>query len=161
MNTYNLRDPTYVKILRPNDKTPRYLFTYLFEGENRLRLHVSPHAMSTATSLLGNAARLSSRNPLIFAKKIHRFTHAGVPALKMLCKQADILNEGLSKALIKVMSSCDIRASSGRPANIRKVSLSHLSATFDKEVQVDFFWTDINAKKTTVLHIICVETYFR
>ena len=114
-DTCNLSDPPFVKIKRPSDNAPRYFYTYLVEGDDRLRLELVPHRKSTVKTLLGKVQNLSIEKPLHLAKKIHRYTHATADEMIRICQKAGIMNEKLKKALEKVAEACESCISTGRP----------------------------------------------
>lgn len=58
--------------------------------------------------------------------------------MRDLCKRGVVLQSVLEQALEYVVQKCSSRKKTGRPLNVRKVSLSKPLITFNKEVQIDF-----------------------
>lgn len=146
-NTFNLSQQRYIELKRPTDKEPRYLFTYVVSDDQRLRLEISPHPKSKVSTLLGNIHTTARRKPLVFCKKIHRYTHASKAEMLTLCKQPGILDKNLTEAIEKVTDACEACAKNGRPIPRHKVSLTHVNQAFNQDLQVDFFFFDIKSKK--------------
>ena len=157
-NIINSETPRYISIKRPTDSRTLALFTYITtEGSDgktqRLRLEISPHKHSSITSLMENISMLGKRTPLAFSKKIHRFTHANADEIKHICKNAGILDKELSRASDVVDSECEICARNGRPASMRKVSLTHVNSAFNQEIQIDFTHCDIRGTRYTLINM--------
>ena len=74
---------------------------------------------------------LGKRTPLAFSKKIHRFTHAPPDEIKDLCYNAGILDDELSNAIDTVAAECEVCVKNGRPASMRKISMTHVNAAFN------------------------------
>lgn len=123
---------------RPTDKHERFLYTYLVSDDNRLRLDISPHPYSMVNTLLGNVHTTSVRAPLAFCKRIHRYTHASESEMQKLCSDASIMIKSMKDAVRAVCDACEICAKNGRPKPARKVSLTHVNAAFNQELQLDF-----------------------
>lgn len=152
-NTYNLGSQRYILMKRPTDTEKRTLFTYIVPDDKRLRLDIAPHPRSVVTTLLGNICSSASRAPLVFSKRIHRYTHASKDETKSLCRDANILNEELEQAIDKVHDACEICAKNGRPKSSKKVSLSHVNTAFNQEIQIDFFFITLRGTKFCVINI--------
>lgn len=91
-------------------------------------------------------------------KKMHRFTHATATEMKMLLRDSVHSGEDLTRACEKVYRTCDICASSERKGLKRKVSLSHVNAAFNVEVQADFLVVHAGGYKYEILNMIDVGT---
>lgn len=157
-NVLNTKRPRHINIQRPGDVRSLSLHTYITQeealgGTKRLRVEIAPHATSTVATLMSNINLLGKRTPLAFSKKIHRFTHAPPDEIKCICKNAGILNKELSNAIDKVDAACEVCARNGRPAYIRKVSLTYVNAAFNQELQIDFTHCDIGGVRYTLLNM--------
>lgn len=157
-NIINTKNPRHMEFQRPTDTRTLSLFTYV-DYDNaqhrtqRLRAEIIPHARSTVTTLMANINSLGSRRPLAFSKKLHRFTHAPADEIKGLCRTAGILDDDLSRAIDIVDKECEVCAKNGRPASIRKISLTYVNAAFNLEVQVDFTHCTIRGDKHTLINM--------
>lgn len=160
-NTMNITTPRYIKFKRPEDKSPRRFVSYIkpdpVDGTLRLRMELVPHSNSTVRSLMAN---IKKRPDLSLAKKVHRYTHATIEEMKGIFKNAGRLTDGLQTALENVFDACEICNSSGRPHNMKKLSLSHIDKAFNNEIQVDFLWCDIKGTKYCILNITDTATCY-
>lgn len=159
-NTFNLTEQKYIRLKRPTDDAERYLYTYLVPGDSRLRLDVAPHPLSVKRTLLGNIHSSAKRAPLTLCKRIHRYTHATPEEMRVLCKDANMLDDALDEAIDKVFAACEVCAKNGRPKPSRKVSLTHVNEGFNEEVQIDFFYIDLRLTKYTVMNLTDTGTGF-
>lgn len=64
----------------------------------------------------------------------------------------------MRKAIDKVISSCNMCASSGRPGNTTKLSLKHINKEFNNEVQADFLTIKTQERRYEVLNIVHTST---
>lgn len=152
-NTYNLGDQKYISLKRPTDTQQRTLFTYLVPDDSRLRLDIAPHPLSFVSTLLGNVSTTAARTPLVFIKRIHRYTHATKEEMKTLCQDANILNDQLNDTIEKVFDACEVCTKNGRPKSSKKVSMTHVNAAFNQEIQIDFFFFELSGTKFCILNI--------
>lgn len=159
-NTFNLTEQRYIRIKRPTDDAERYTFTYIIPEDSRLRLDIAPHPLSVKRTLLGNIHAGVKRAPLVFCKRVHRYTHATPEEMRILCKDANMLDEALEQAIDKVFAACEICAKNGRPKSSRKVSLTHVNEAFNEEVQIDFFYIELRLTKHTVMNMTDTGTGF-
>ena len=159
-NTFNLTNQRYIQMRRPHDDAYRYLYTYLVPSDGRLRLDLAPHPLSTKRTLLGNIHTSAKREPLAFSKRVHRYTHATAEEMKLLCKEADMLDKKLEEAIEQVCNACDVCAKNGRPVSSKKVSLTHVNQAFNEELQIDFMFPTIRGSKQTVMHMTDTGTGF-
>lgn len=157
-NVFNTERPRYIDIRRPEDVKKLSLHTYITHEEplrrtRRLQVEIVPHAKSTVATLMSNINLLGQRTPLAFSKKIHRFTYAPPEEIKYICENAGILNEELSNAIENVNDACEVCVRIGRPASIRKISLTHVNAAFNQELQIDLTHCDIGGIRYTILNM--------
>jgi len=113
-NTFNLSEQKYICMQRPTDKQERYVFTYLVPTDSRLRIDLAPHPLSVKSTLLGNVHTTAKRTPLAFCKRVHRYTHATPEQMRTLCKDANMLDEALLKAIDTVFKACEVCAKNGK-----------------------------------------------
>lgn len=161
-NTINLDSQPHVVFKRPTDNIHRTFLTYLVPSpkDKRLHLELVTHKLSTVRSLIASSKSNSVIKPLSMAKKVHRYTHARLEDLQNLFIQSKTMTPKLSAALKKVNAACEICASHGPPAHSRKVSISHINTSFNKELQIDFFWFTIKGEKTCVLNLTDTNTAY-
>ena len=152
-NTFNLSDQKYIEMRRPTDSAPRTLFTYIVPNDDRLRLEVAPHPLATVSTLLGNVHTTAKRTPLVFCKRIHRYTDAHPDELRNICKDAGIMDNLLDDAITRVSEACQVCCKNGRSKPSRKVSLSHVNAAFNEEIQVDFLFVNLKGQNIVILII--------
>ena len=122
---------------RPCDTEERKFLTYIIKddgGNERIRFDIFPHARSTVASLLGAKY---PRQEINTVKQVHQFTHASSNETRRLLDDANMTTAGVVKACEKVAQACEICASSGRPIDMKKVSLSHVNEAFNQEIQAD------------------------
>lgn len=137
-DTINGSTPTRISFLRPDDSIYRTFHTYVEAddaGCERLRIEIVPHDRSSVSSLM---ASIVKRPPLNILKKIHRFTDASAGKMKQLLSDADMSTPDLEEACDKFHDACEICASTGSPADWRKISLTHINSAFNEEVQENF-----------------------
>ena len=159
-NTFNLAEQKYIEMRRPYDDAYRYLFTYLIAKDRRLRLDIAPHPLSSKSTLLGNIHSSAKREPLAFCKRVHRYTHASAEEMKLLCKEANMLDEPLETAIDRVYEACEVCVKNGRPAPSRKVSLTHVNQAFNVELQIDFVFPTVRGKKHNVINMTDTGTNY-
>lgn len=151
-DTCNTRSPRVIRFKRPGDDSIRTMFTYIaadHDGNQRLRLEIVPHAKSYRT-LLASHLQHDART---IATKIHAFSHAHADDIKAILKDVGRLDADAARACDEVTESCGICASTGRPAQHRKVSLTHVNSAFNGELQADFTVVFINGGKYEVLNL--------
>lgn len=156
----NRQDPRVVRFKRPGDDDMRTMFTYISpdrNGNDRLRLEVVAYVNSLYRSLL--AAHLQ-HDSLAVATKIPFFSHAHADDIKSILRDAGRLDADTSRACDKVAESCPICASTGRPAQHRKVSLTHVSSAFNQELQADFTIVSIQGGKHEILNLCDAGTRY-
>lgn len=153
----NLSTEPFLHIKRPMDSSPRLIPTYISTNmENnlieRIRVELVPRPQTCINSLLSaTLARNAHRQPKLFAKRLHRLTHAPPKQISEICRQAGIMNTELQKAIEEVDKACDICASSGRPEPSKKISLSHINEAFNVEIQVDICFQILRGTKTAIV----------
>ena len=157
-NTLNLEQEPCVVMQRPCDKSRRTFNTYITRhsdkhGNRRQHMAIVPEPGICVTSIMSRLNLRTRRAPLVFAKQVHRLTHAVPDDIKSLCKDAGILNPRLSQAIDLVDDSCGICVQNGRPLPSRKISLTHVNQAFNQEVQVDFTYEHVRGTLRTILVI--------
>lgn len=152
-NTFNLCKQKYIRMKRPYDKHDRYLYTYVVLEDSRLRLDLALHPLSSKSTLLGNIHTTVKRAPLVFCKRVHRYTQATLTQMKPLCKEANMLDEELLTTIDEVFRAYEICTKNGRPTTSRKVSLTHVNQVFNVELQIDFFYQILRWERRTVMTI--------
>lgn len=120
-------------------------------------MEIVPHEGPTTASLMSN---IKKRQPLNIAKKIHTFTHGTSKEMISLLRDAGLEVPEYKRACQKVFESCGICASSGRPADKAKVSLTHVNKSFNNEIQADFVTVYIRDENFEVLSIVDVGTQY-
>lgn len=159
-DTCNRATPSTLTFKRPNDVRVYQLYTYISNDATnnpRLRLEVVPHEKSCITTLMSATHK---RREMSMAKRVHRFSHASVNDMVRLMAPTGFDKAKIFEACSKVFSACAICAASGRPADKRKVSTTHLNAAFNEEVQSDFFYVYIREKKYEILNMIDLGTRY-
>ena len=119
------------------------------DAEIRTHLHVIPCRVpnfgdyfSSFRSLYGSdrtnhpsrkeSPRFMGRSAMAFARKLHMYSHLPLRDMKLLCQRGGILQPVLKQALAKVIDKCTSCKSTGRPLNVRKVSLNKLLRSFNE-----------------------------
>ena len=92
-----------------------------------------------------------------FASKLHGYSHLSFEDMKTLCQRGDVLTLVLEQALRKAASRCSSCKQTGRPANSRKISFARILGSFNKHVQLDFFFAK-ELDNIPILHIVDVHT---
>lgn len=159
-DTYNRDMPRIILFRRPGDVREYKMYTYIATDLNdnpRLRLEIAPHAKSSIHTLMATADK---RRELTMAKRIHRFGHASSKDMAKMMKHTGYDMKRITEACDKVFSSCAICASSGRPADRRKISTTHLNAAFNDEIQADFMYVHMRGKKWEIMNIIETGTRY-
>lgn len=155
-----MRRKTCFVFKRPHDTDVRKFLTYIAKdgnGDERIWLDLAPHQNSTLRTLMAN---IRKRPELSLVKKVHRFTHANSTELSSLFKEAGMLTPKIEKAIDKVTASCNACASSGRPANTRKISLKNVNKDFNTEVQADFLTVKFGTNKYELLNVVDCSTAY-
>ena len=80
--------------------------------------------------------------------------------MKLLCKEAGMLDKSLEEAIEQVCNACEVCVKNGRPSPSKKVSLTHFSQAFNEELQIDFMFPMIRGKKYTVMHMTDTGTSY-
>lgn len=158
-NTYNRDMPRMIQFKRPSDVHVYTMYTYISDdqtGSPRLRLDIVPHPKSTLRTLMTTA----ERKELHMAKRIHRFGHASAMDMMKLMQPTGYDKASIKEACEKVCASCDICATSGRPADRRKISTTHINAAFNDEMQADFLYVYIRGHKHEILNMIDLGTRY-
>lgn len=159
-DTCNRKTPTVIKFKRPEDVRVYTLHTYIAKdqmGCERLRLEMVPHARSTMSTMMSSSDR---NRELHMAKRVHRFGHASASDMIELMKPSGYDVAKIREACNKVYSACAICAASGRPADKRKVSTTHVNSAFNNELQSDFCYVYIRGKKCEVLNMMDIGTRY-
>lgn len=159
-DTINIDGHSRIVIKRPHDEKPRVFLTYIMKdegGDERMRMDIIPHAQSTNNTLMASTVKRCDIN---LAKKLHRFTHKSKEEMKRILTDSRKLTPQLEKACSKVHDACEICTSTGRPANRRHISLTHINAAFNMEIQADFLTAFIKGEKYEVLNIVDAETKY-
>lgn len=94
----------------------------------------------------------SKRDQLNIVKKLQRFTHGNSNELSRLLEEASMLT--------KVTKSCVLCAKSGRPKNVKKLSINHINKEFNNEVQADFMAVKHEGDKYEIVNISDSSTAF-
>ena len=159
-DTLNRTSPSSIIFQRPEDTTQRIFHTYIAadqEGNDRIRFDIAPHAQSTSKSLMGST---TSRQEINMVKRVHRFSHASSKEMQELFKDAKLDTSTVARACEKVHDACDICASTGRPKDKKKVSLTHVNEAFNAEIQADYVVVYIRDEKFEVLNVIDLGTRY-
>eukprot|EP00177_Eucheuma_denticulatum_P007832 GFKZ01014258.1.p1 GENE.GFKZ01014258.1~~GFKZ01014258.1.p1 ORF type:complete len:1202 (-),score=97.36 GFKZ01014258.1:1881-5486(-) len=162
----NIANPPYLHIQRPQDSSPRIFNTYLKHEKGsqlnlRVRVEIIPQQRTCIRSLMSRQLSLEiKRSPKIFAKRIHRLTHAPEAQVLDICRQAGVLSDEVKNAVHEVSEACGICASTGRPAPSVKISLTHVNEAFNREIQVDFGFAIISDQKQLLFVITDMGTSF-
>lgn len=159
-DTCNRSAPRTMIIKRPQDTRQYTLHTYTADdenGNNRLRLQVVPHRSSPMHTLISNTGK---NRELSMAKRIHRFGHATTDEMIRLMKPMRFNDVRVKRACETVHNSCAICATSGRPANRKKISTTHVHSAFNNEIQADFLYVSIHGSRHEILNIIDTGTKY-
>lgn len=158
-NADNNTDSKTITFSRSIDGRGRTFNTFISLDSSKnpcLRIELVPHTSSTALSLLSSIVK---RKELSFAKKIHRFTHTNPTEMKCLIDDSRHGSLAMNAACKRVLEACSICASSGRPANKKKISLSHVIEACNEEMQADFLAVHIRKRKFEVLNTVLGTLY--
>lgn len=159
-DTCNRTTPTTIKFKRPEDVRVYTMHTYIAKdqmGCERLRLELVPHQKSTMTTMMSASDR---NRELHMAKRIHRFGHASASDMIELMKPTGYDVDKIREACNRVYSACAICAASGRPADRKKVSTTHINSAFNQELQSDFCYAYIRGKKCEILNMLDIGTRY-
>lgn len=159
-NTCNLQCPPYISFKRPTDTKTFFFPTYITtdqQGNKRLRMEITTHQQSSISTMMANIAK---RPDINLAKKLHKFTHAHYQDMKAILRDAGQLKPSLEEACERVYNACPICASSGRPSDRRKVSITHVNRAFNEEIQTDFTYVRIFDKRYEIINIIDTGTKY-
>lgn len=85
-------------------------------------------------------------------EKMHRFSHAHTDDMKAILQDAGRLSNEAKRACDDVFNSCPVCVTTGRPAQHKKVSLTHVNSEFNQELQADFMIVYIHGAKYEVLN---------
>lgn len=78
-------------------------------SNSRIRMEILSRTQSCLKALLGAVVSHQVRRaPKIFAKWIHRLTHASNEQIKIVYEQAEVLDEKLAVAIDEVFDASDI-----------------------------------------------------
>lgn len=152
-NTFNIDYPSTITFRRPTDDCPRRFITYIStdeHGNDRIQLEIVENSHSTYSSLLSNTI---GRTDMSIAKKIHRYTHATSSEIARIFEDAGKLTEKLSSACDQVVAARKICASSVRPVDRNKVSISHMNGEFNSKIQAYFTVAYVPEMKLNILNI--------
>lgn len=137
-NMKNLCHNPHIMISRPSDNSLRSFVTYITSDYHndicqRMRVELVQRPQTLISSMLPRTLHSkASRTPKIFAKKVHRYTHAHADTVKDLCKQAGVLTNNLEQAIDDVDNACEICARNGHRLPSKKVSLNHVNEAFNQ-----------------------------
>lgn len=157
-NTNNMENNKLMEFQRPQDKEIRKMFTYIQKDMNedeRMWLKIVPHKGSCVKSMMAN---IKKRPELNIVKKVHLFTHGNRDELSQLFTEAGMMTPKIDKAIRKVTLSCNPCATSGRPANTRKISLGHVNQKFNIEIQTDLLTIKTDNRKYELINILDLGT---
>lgn len=99
-------------------------------------------------------ATKSKRATLNIVQKVHRFTHAPAKDMGILLRTAGYNDDKMDEIFYDIYKSCDICASTGRPANMKKVSIMHINESFNRKLQADFMVKYIRGERFDVLSMV-------
>lgn len=159
-DTCNRSTPRTITFKRPNDVRVYTMYTYIeddYTGCARLRMELVPHTKSIMRSMM---TPTDKRRELTMAKRVYRFGHASVNYMVCLMKPTGYDIGKIKEACAKVYNACSICAASGRPADRKKVSTTHINAAFNDELQADFCYVHIRGQKYEVLNMIDMGTRY-
>lgn len=159
-DTCNRKYPRTITFQRPGDIHVYTMHTYIEKdttGSDRSRLQIVPHELSPIRTMMTTT---DERQEIKMAKQVHKFGHAGVSDMIKMMKPSGYDGQRIKEACIKVHQACAICAASGRPANRKKLSTTHINAAFNEEIQADFLYVYIREKKYEVLNIIDLGTKY-
>lgn len=105
-------------------------------------------------------ATISTRTELNMAKRVHRFGHATTAEMLDLLAGAKLDPSKLAAACDKAYKACPVCAATGRPANKRKISTTHVHEAFNQELQADFTYVSIRGERFEVLNIMDLATRY-
>lgn len=97
--------PPFLSFHRPTDASALTFELYIAANDSdsqspRLRIQIITPVEKYVKALTSiTPLNSSKRNPNVFAKRIHRLTHASADQVKIVYNQAGILNSALSKAI--------------------------------------------------------------
>ena len=157
-NTMNFAREPFLEMKRPLDTSLRVFNTYIARkadkhGNRRQHVSIIPEPGICVTSLMSRLEQRTKRAPMVFAKHVHRLTHAVPDEIKSLCHDAGILEPRLAQATDLVDNSCGICAPNGQPLPSRKVSLTHVNEALNQEIQADFTFEYVRKVQRTIFVI--------
>lgn len=159
-DTMHRTSPSTLVFKRPGDTTERTFHTYIGpddDSNERIRVEITPHAKSTSSSLMGSQ---TARQELNVVKRVHRFSHVTSKEMQEMFRDAKMNSREIYKACDKVHKACDICASTGRPKDKKKVSLTQVNEAFNAEIQANCVIVYIKEEKYEVLNIIDLGTRY-
>lgn len=162
----NIADSPFICFCRPHHSSPRTFSTYIAADPNkprcnRIRVEIIPRLSNYITSLASSTLHNRiKRAPKLFAKRVHRLTHAPSEQIKGVCDDAGVLTQALETAIDNVGAACGICAQSGKPAPTNKISLTHVNERFNMEILMDFAFEEVRGSKRTILIITDAGTAF-
>lgn len=112
------------------------------------------------TSIESMMANISSRHELNLSKRVHRFGHASAKDMKDIMASRGMDAERVSTVCETVYEACAICTATGRQANKKKVSTTHVNKAFNEEVQVDFVYVRIHGERFEALNIVDLGTRY-
>lgn len=80
--------------------------------------------------------------------------------MRTLCQETNTLDEPLERAFDEVFTACEVCAGNGRPASSKKVSLTHVNAACNEDLQTVLFHITFRDQKHTVINITEISTRF-
>lgn len=97
---------------------------------------------------------ISSRHELNLSKRVHTFKHASVKHMKEIIGSAGVDADRVSTPCDTFYAACTICAATGRPANMKRVPITHVNEDFSEQIEVDFVYARIHEEQYEVLHIV-------
>lgn len=105
-------------------------------------------------------SNVDGKREVATVRKMHRLTHATSDEMKMIFVDASRSSPKIRQACEKVFQACYICASSGRPRQSKKISISHVNEAFNEEFKADFMVVYIKEKKYFVLNMMDTGTRY-
>lgn len=122
-----------------------------------MRLDIAPHIKIMTHTMLAAAVE---RRELNMAKRIHRFGHASASDMQNLMEGASFEPAKVTEACRTVLDACPICITTGRPANMKKISPTHMNESFNVELQVDFTYIRMRGERYEMLIMIDLGTKY-
>lgn len=153
-------EPPRLIFKRPSEKWTSTFHTSMAKDSSdsmRLRWDLAPHHNSTKTSRM---ARITKWHELNSGNNRHWFNYVDYNEMGTIFSDAGEWNAKSKLACENVLAACPISASTGRPAERRKVSITHVNEAFNEEVKANFLYVWIHEEKQGIINIIDVGTKY-